>query len=426
MPAHPPGPAGSSRGGQLAPAGRRAEPDLRQTGATESSVPWPAVGWQEHTWDRPAGSGTLRRVRMLTGRPYRSAVAPLIAEAEVRLPGQLAADLDDVTAQVARYDAELTHRMAVMASVLVRSEAASSSQIEQLSASARSIAEAEVTGQGSGNAAVIAANVAAMNRALHLEGPVTAASLLQTQRILMERADSRLIGLRTDQVWVSGDTPVDVDFVPPHADQVPDGLADLERFLRRTDVPVLVQSAIAHAQFETIHPFLDGNGRTGRVLVHQTLRRGDLTTHVSLPVSAGLLVRKERYFGALDAYRSGDAGQIIDEFVRAAAHGVQHGRRFDATVQGIQDEWRQKIRARSDAGVWRVLDALPAQPVLDADQAARVLGVHPTNAHRPLRRLVDVGVLAMSSHYKSKRILYRAPQILDALDDYASEFGRRF
>lgn len=394
------------------------------TESNHDALAWPAIAHKEQVWEGHSAAMT-RRERGLVGQRYQASVTARIAAVDVRLPGRLAADVEDATAAIARYDAELTPRTAVMAAVMIRSEAASSSQIEQLTASARKIAEAEVTGEESGSAAVVAANVAAMSRAIDLPGPVTTASLVQTQEMLLERANPRLVGLRTGPVWVGGSTPMAADFVGPPADRISGALADLEEFVGRSDVPILAQAAIAHAQFETIHPFEDGNGRTGRVMVHQILRHSELTRHVSVPVSAGLLVRKEAYFDALTAYRNGDAGPIIAEFTRAALHGVDHGRRFDSAVRAIQDEWRARVKARSDSSVWRLLDALPSRPVLDSEQAGQLLGIGLTNAYRPLRRLVDDGILATSKHHKSGRTLYRAPEILDALDDYAGDFGRR-
>ncbi len=90
-------------------------------------------------------------------------------------------------------------------------------------------------------------------------------------------------------------------------DRVSAAISDLIRFLRRDDLPVLPQAAIAHAQFETIHPFTDGNGRAGRALLHSMLRSKALTRSVTVPVSAGLLADTGAYFEALTAYREGDS-----------------------------------------------------------------------------------------------------------------------
>jgi len=114
---------------------------------------------------------------------------------------------------------------------------------------------------------------------------------------------------REQQVWIGGSRfgPHEADFIPPHHDRVPAAMADLAAFMARPDLPVLTQAAIAHAQFETIHPFPDGNGRVGRALVHSLLKAGGLARSVTVPVSAGLLGDTGTYFAADGIPRVGSA-----------------------------------------------------------------------------------------------------------------------
>lgn len=182
---------------------------------------------------------------------------------------------------------------------------------------------------------------------------------------------------------------------------------------------------MAHAQFETIHPFADGNGRTGRALVQVLLRNKGLTRTATVPVSGGLLVEKDHYFKALGAYREGDAGPIIDQFNHALLRAVSHGRQLTARMAELRERWRASVRARSDSAAWGILDLLPAHPVIDAETVAREVGVNPANVRRSVGPLVDAGVLVGSQHDKSHKYLYRAPEVLALLDDYAAEVGRR-
>lgn len=113
---------------------------------------------------------------------------------------------------------------------------------------------------------------------------------------------------RSQLVWVGTDsyTPRGASFVGPQPELIDACMADLMLFLQRDDIPVLLQCALAHAQFETIHPFADGNGRTGRALIHAILRNKGLASHIVPPVSAGLLHETDQYFAALilrSAYR---------------------------------------------------------------------------------------------------------------------------
>src|SRR5690606_11919728 len=124
--------------------------------------------------------------------------------------------------------------------------------------------------------------------------------------------------------------------------------------------------AVAHAQFETIHPFSDGNGRTGRALAQSILRNKGLVASTAVPVSAGLLVDVDRYFEALGAFRDGDAAPIIHEFAQASRIAAGTGSRLvDALAAQLEDSRARLSGLRSDAAAWRVLPALVGQPVVN-------------------------------------------------------------
>jgi Fic family protein len=149
--------------------------------------------------------------------------------------------------------------IAHFSAILLRSESAASSRIENLTASARAIGEAELGPDGRGNAAEIVANTRTMTAALALAGGIDEASILAMHRALMEGTDPERAGTwRREQVWIGGGHlgPHGADFVPPHHDRVPAAIKDLLAFIARDDVPVLVHATLAHAHFETIHPFV--------------------------------------------------------------------------------------------------------------------------------------------------------------------------
>lgn len=387
----------------------------------------PPIGHEDQTWDPPASYGLTRRERASRGRTYRSAVPARIADLPLSIPSGLAADAEDASAAIARFDAAAEHGLGALTAVLLRSESASSSQIEQISASARAIAEAELTGSGTGNAAVVVDNMHAMTGAVSGADALTVEKIAEMQRVLLERHSPKTVGWRDEPVWIGGgsSTPVTADYVAPDHRRIGGAIDDLIRFSARNDLLLLPQIAVAHAQFETIHPFADGNGRTGRALVQVLLRNKGLTRTATVPISGGLLVEKDHYFDALGAYREGDAGPIIDQFNHASLRAVSHGRQLTARMAELRDRWRESVHARSDSAAWRILDLLPAHPVIDAETVAREVGINPANVRRSVGPLVDAGVLVGSQHYKSHKYLYRAPEVLALLDDYAAEIGRR-
>jgi Fic family protein len=201
-------------------------------------------------------------------------------------------------------------------------------------------------------------------------------------------------------------------------------MADLVRFTRRTDLPLLAQAALSHAQFETIHPFADGNGRTGRALVHAMLRAGGLTRRVTVPVSAGLLTDTRAYFDTLTAYRAGDPVPIVAMLATASFAAIANARQLVAELHDVRRGWEDTVRARRGATTWRLADLLLRQPVVDAATVARELGVSPANALRPIRPLVEAGVLTEFTGAARNR-MWQSPEVLAALDAFAVRAGRR-
>ncbi len=199
---------------------------------------------------------------------------------------------------------------------------------------------------------------------------------------------------------------------------------DLLAFIDRDDIPILAQAAVAHAQFETIHPFADENGRTGRALVHAQLRNKRLTRNVTVPVSAELLTDTDSYFAALTAYRNGDLVTIVEQFTTAAFGALANGRHLVDDLRSIRTEWTDRIRARRDSGTWKIADLLLRHPVVNAAFLADELAVAPQNTYRSLARLVEAEVVVEFTDRKRNQ-MWRSPEVLDALERFAARAGRR-
>ena len=144
----------------------------------------------------------------------------------------------------------------------------------------------------------------------------------------------------------------------------------------------MAQVAIAHAHFETIHPFPDGNGRTGRALIHALLRSKGVIEHVTVPVSAGLLVDTEGYFRSLDAYRQGDAEQVVRVLCEAVLLATANARHLVGDLAQLLADWQGQLKVRSDSVVWRLLTGLPGQPVVNAEFVASRFAVSDVAAQR--------------------------------------------
>src|SRR4051794_18232627 len=385
-----------------------------------SEADWPALAWEDQPWQpRIPPSYVSASVRDRHAGPYRAAVVPRIAERSPRFSGDVLAVAEDASAEIARFDTELGSEVAPFASVLLRSESASSSRIENLTSGARAIALAELGARDQGNALEVVGNVAAMRAALELSERLDEEAILAMHAALMTGHSPEMAGrLRREQVWLGGDDfgPHGADFVPPAHEHVPGLLEDLVAFLRRDDIPALVQAAIAHAQFETIHPFPDGNGRTGRALMQAMVRGRGLTRNVTVPVSAGLLTDTRGYFDTLTRYREGDPAAIVGKVAQACLSAVTNGRRLVGDLRWIRQGWDDRIRARRGAGAWRLAEVLSRRPVIDAAGVAQELGITVQNAQRAIAPLVEAGILVEFTGFARNR-MWQATQVLDALDE---------
>lgn len=383
------------------------------------------ISYEDIKWE-PQGASYSVASRPRYGS-YRAAVPANIEDLALDLAPSVLADAELASREIARFDAELGGEIAPFGSVLLRSESAASSQIENLTASARAIGEAELPGgKAKSNAEIIVANTAAMQAAVALSDSIDSDAIRAMHRALMINNLRHTPGeFRTEPVWIGGgSTPVGATFVGPRHELVPGAIGDLIAFARRDDVPALPQIAVSHAQFETIHPFTDGNGRTGRALVQAMLRSRGLTRQITVPVSAGLLADTGAYFAALTSYREGDAAPIVDSFSTATILAIANGRQLVTELRSIRQSWNERITARSDSALWKVADVLTRRPVVNAVLLAQELGIESTNAHRYLNPLTEAGILIEATNGPRNRV-WRSPEVLAALDAFADRSGRR-
>jgi Fic family protein len=385
-----------------------------------------AVKYETLPWDVLPAASYVRAAQQQQGN-YQAAISANIADLTVNLPSDVLADAEDASREVTRFDAELGGEIAPFSSVLLRTESAASSNIENLTASARAIAEAELPGaKTSANAKVIVANTAAMIAAVNLADNIDADAILAMHKALMRDVDPKSAGRwREEQVWIGGGThgPSGATFVPPHHSRVLAAIDDMLRFAQRDDIPVLAQISLAHAQFETIHPFTDGNGRTGRALIQAMLRRKGLTRNVTVPVSAGLLTDTDSYFAALTAYREGDSAPIVRRVSEAAVAAVFNGRELVSELHAVRADWNDKITARSDSAAWQIADLLLRRPVINTALLTEELGIESKHARRYLEPLSGAGVVIETSSGPRSRV-WRSPEVIAALDAFADRARR--
>lgn len=387
---------------------------------------WPETDYEERPWRREGTEIASRRELRSAAGPYRASVPPLIAATPLRLRSAILAEAEDASTELARFDAEFGAITAPFSSILLRTESASSSEVENITSSAKQVALAEIGASTSTNARLVVANGRAMNAAIALSDRLDVDAVIEMHQALLSETDPDIVGrFRDQQVWIGGGSisPHGANFIPPHHERVPELMVDLMTFARRVDLPVLAQTAIAHAQFETIHPFPDGNGRTGRALIQGMLRAGRITRSVTVPVSAGLLADVEEYFDALTAYRDGDAEPIVDAISEAAFRAIRNGRRLVADIERIRDRWDEAVKARSDAAVRRLISVLLRQPVVNNRVVSETLAVSDVTAQAAIDKLHELEILVRAGGGSRNR-LWQATEVLDALDAFGARAKR--
>jgi Fic family protein len=189
-------------------------------------------------------------------------------------------------------------------------------------------------------------------------------------------------------------------------------MADLVAFANRGDLDPITQAALVHAQFESIHPFTDGNGRIGRSLINAIWRRRGLTTQVTVPVAAALAGRRDAYFSALARFRDGEAEPFVLLLANAAIAAAKAAQESAATLVGLPGRWRESASPRAGSAADKLIVLLLANPVLDADLAARLTGASEAAAYRAIDTLVEAGVLRLITESRRNRA-WAAGAVLD-------------
>lgn len=355
--------------------------------------------YEERPW-RPQFTHSGRHNRTPT---YRAFVPAPIAELDPSLSAATSAlseragvatrDLNDSAAHLRSLEG--------LARQLLRSEALASSAIEELQLSHRKLARAEMEGEtGEYKAKEVLGNVRAMEESVRLGSRTDA--LADDDVCAIHRALAvvpplnRIAGeLREEQGWIGGHSPPVAAYVPPPHEYVPGLVEDLCEFMNRDDISPVVQAAIAHAQFETIHPFGDGNGRVGRCLIHVLFRRRGLTPKYVPPVSLVLGANKDSYIAGLEAFRAGEVEAWVEQFAIAVEAAATHARAFSAQVIELQDEWVARAGPmRADAAARAVIECLPAQPIVTAATIERLTNRSRVASIKGLERLAEVGILS--------------------------------
>lgn len=224
--------------------------------------------------------------------------------------------------------------------------------------------------------------------------------------------------LRTEQGWIGGSTPLDAALVTPPPDAVAPLMGDLLSFVNRNDLDPILQAAVAHAQFELVHPFADGNGRVGRLLIDWILaRRLNLVAPPS--ISSVIALDMGGYLSGLALFRTGNLDAWISWFSAVVNRASQRQIALVQSVDELKARWRAQLLVRTDSSAWSILGLLPRHLLIDARIVASDLGVSPRTALTALETLAAAGILEEHSRITGKGRPSRAfvaPELLALVD----------
>ncbi|CAO5164358.1 cell filamentation protein, protein adenylyltransferase [Frankia sp. AiPs1] len=406
------------------------------------------AGYEARRWEPMHGAPGSRDRR---GGTYQSYVPDPLVGRPLTVDAVLDTRCAEVEASVRSLaDMPGARGLESLAHFLLRSEALASSRIEGLQVSPQQLALvelAEVEGLSLGgfsrNARLVANNVSALRQAggaLAAAKTISREGIVELHHALLPEHDPP--GLRTVQNWVGGGGwhPLDAEFVPPPYEFVPGLIDDLSRDASGAGHSALIQAGLVHAQFETIHPFTDGNGRVGRALIHSVLTRRGLTRSAVLPVSLVLLTRSDAYVEGLTAYRydgppDGPAARTsihawLAGFLDAVDLAAGQARAFSRDVAALEQVWADRLaghrlaghrhasgralQARAGSSIRRILDMLPELPVMTARTVERVLRVSFPAAKQALEELVAADVLT-ARKVERNTTGYLAREVFDLL-----------
>ena len=392
-------------------------------------------------WEPASSVGVLARKDR---RPcdYRVYFPDTLADRPIMLDGSVAADVADAESAIARFDARARALVdtEAFARLLLRAESVASSRIEGLEIGARRLLRADAAREFGEDptdvtAVEVLGNIDAMRfgtQAIDEGDAITVDVLLEIHRRLL--ASTHLSAhagkLRATQNWIGGSSynPCSASFVPPPPDMVEPLLKDLCAFCNDDRLPPLAQAAIAHAQFETVHPFVDGNGRVGRALIHLILRRRGLATRTLPPISLILATRAGDYVHGLTAtrYKGSPGGKAardglnlwIGRFASAAQRSVSDATAFEARVDALEKIWRERLgRVRRGSATDILLRRLPALPILTVNSAAALIGRGFVATNEAVGRLVKEKILVSIRAGRRNRA-FEAPELISAFTDF--------
>lgn len=360
-----------------------------------------------------------RRRRELLKTPYKSGVIKNLSEIEIELDDVNNKLLLEAVEEISKLDVLVKSEKVGLPKILLRSEALSSSQIEFYSAKVSNIALAEVSANVSKEASTINNNLHSLESSLEYQGLITLPFIEQIHNKLMNNDPKITFGLREKVIWIGtgNELPHEADYVPPHYEYLEKYMREFLLFVNRNDIHPLITAAFAHAYFETIHPFEDGNGRVGRILIQVILKNKGFINNVNIPFSVELIKDTRKYISVLNDFRDGNYNSIIKLLLESAMNIVPQIYRLVKEITELKAKWETSVDARKDAIIWKMLDDIIIQPVFDLEYFEKKYSISNRAVRNNVDKLVNSNIVIIRGHNKRKAY-YEAKEVIKLIEDF--------
>jgi len=380
-------------------------------------------GGEATEWSLPGGGP-------FASRTYEASIPPLLGAATFDLAPETLGECARAQLELAVSARSATVGSAHLAAIAwpsMRAESLASSLVDGVKTTALELAKSEagLPSTRAGNRAgegveALAAHLTAAHRALGL-GALAAANMAPGT----SEGGRRVARYRTAQTWLGGSDlwPTGAAYVPPRPERLPALMDDLVEFCARTDVDPITQAAVAHAQYLSIQPFSDGNGRAARSLINGVWRRRGLTGHVVVPVSASIAGDARRYDAAWRSYGEGDADPMVAFVARHALRAVKEATASGDRVALLPAAWAEAARPRRGSATHALIGALAEHPIVTVADVRVLTGASQASAYDAIVRLAGAGVLRRLT-LSRRDTVWIAGDMVDEVDRVTARLGR--
>lgn len=357
-----------------------------------------------------------RRQRQLLEEPYLSAVIGDLSHVTIQLSADTQKLLLESIESLSRLDGYVKDKLASFPMLLLRSEALSSSQIEHYSASNRNVALAQINRKQSSEAMIIKSNLESLVNGILSTKNLDIETIINLNRVLLN--DEQIeIRKRVNWIGTPNSLPQEASYVPPHPEYLERYMHQFVCFWQRNDIHPLIQAAFAHAYFEIIHPFEDGNGRVGRILIQILLKEKKFLEQLHIPFSVGIVKDQKRYVSALGEFTTGNYEPMMVVILENALGLVPKVYNVIEQLIELKHTWEKKLDVRQDALAWKMLDDFITQPVFDVKYIKEKYRANDQAVRNNIEKLLNAGIISAIGGNK-RNVAYESMEVLDLLDQF--------